>query len=201
MPWSNSSPHYIKFSCYISCFSPSNDRKFLGFYEFSRIHHSDGVVRRWWRLQNRETTRCTQTRPVSLTFASEVIHFIHTLPAIFMLLNWCRRIEWKLGEKELRCLKNAQDFLRELVKALTLLSSFADYLWNWCCLQSDGIQMHTVSPSYGKGFMKKQKISPDGYIQMCVNLAFYNMHKFFPKTYEPATSRCVWRSYFLLIPS
>ena len=57
-------------------------------------------------------------------------------------------------------------------------------------LQSSGIQIHTVSPPYGKGFMKKQKISPDGYIQMSVQLAFYNMHQSFAKTYEPATSRC-----------
>ena len=55
--------------------------------------------------------------------------------------------------------------------------------------QSDDIQVHTITPPYGKGFMKKQRISPDGYIQMCMQLAYYRMHKGFAKTYEPSTAR------------
>lgn len=43
--------------------------------------------------------------------------------------------------------------------------------------------------SYGKGFPKKQRMSPDGYIQMAMQLAYYRMHKTIPKTYEPSTSR------------
>ena len=41
----------------------------------------------------------------------------------------------------------------------------------------------------GKSFIKKQRISPDGFIQMALQLAFYRMHKETPKTYETATTR------------
>ena len=37
--------------------------------------------------------------------------------------------------------------------------------------------------------MKKARLSPDGYIQMALQLAYYKLHKETPKTYEPATSR------------
>ncbi|ELU12917.1 hypothetical protein CAPTEDRAFT_173961, partial [Capitella teleta] len=42
---------------------------------------------------------------------------------------------------------------------------------------------------YGKGQMKRARLSPDGYIQMALHLGFYRMHGYIPKTYEPATNR------------
>jgi carnitine O-palmitoyltransferase 1 len=42
---------------------------------------------------------------------------------------------------------------------------------------------------YGKGFMKKVRLSPDGYFQMAMQLAYHRLHKATPKTYEPSTSR------------
>lgn len=42
---------------------------------------------------------------------------------------------------------------------------------------------------YGKNFPKSSKISPDSYIQMAYQLAFYRIHSSLPPTYETATLR------------
>ncbi|VDO65766.1 unnamed protein product [Heligmosomoides polygyrus] len=42
---------------------------------------------------------------------------------------------------------------------------------------------------YGKNFPKSVKISPDSYIQMAFQLAFYKIHSTLPPTYETATLR------------
>ena len=49
--------------------------------------------------------------------------------------------------------------------------------------------MRVLHPPYGKGFMKKQRLSPDGFIQMSLQLAYYRLHQHVPKTYEPSTHR------------
>jgi len=41
----------------------------------------------------------------------------------------------------------------------------------------------------GKETIKKLRVSPDGFMQMALQLAFYRMHKKTPKTYETATTR------------
>jgi len=43
--------------------------------------------------------------------------------------------------------------------------------------------------AYSKGFMKKVKLSPDGYVQMALQLAYYRMHKKFVLTYESSMTR------------
>ncbi|KAG5684907.1 hypothetical protein PVAND_014117 [Polypedilum vanderplanki] len=43
--------------------------------------------------------------------------------------------------------------------------------------------------SFGRGFMKKCKVSPDAFIQMAVQLAYYRQHQKFSLTYEPAMTR------------
>lgn len=48
------------------------------------------------------------------------------------------------------------------------------------CQQFDG---------YGKGFMKKQKIHPDSFVQMALQWAYFKLHKSFAPTYETATMR------------
>lgn len=45
------------------------------------------------------------------------------------------------------------------------------------------------SAPFGKGIMKKCRLSPDGFIQMALQLAFYKKRQEIPKTYEPATGR------------
>lgn len=42
---------------------------------------------------------------------------------------------------------------------------------------------------YGKGFIKKQKVSPDSYIQMAIQYAFYRLHKTPGAHYESAHTR------------
>ncbi|XP_078486895.1 carnitine O-palmitoyltransferase 1, liver isoform [Ciona intestinalis] len=41
----------------------------------------------------------------------------------------------------------------------------------------------------GKGIVKKMKLSPDGFLQMALQLAFYRERKITPKTYETAATR------------
>lgn len=43
--------------------------------------------------------------------------------------------------------------------------------------------------SFGKSFMKNQKIHPDSFVQMALQWAYYKLHKSFPPTYETATMR------------
>uniref|UniRef100_A0A914VZT0 Choline/carnitine acyltransferase domain-containing protein n=1 Tax=Plectus sambesii TaxID=2011161 RepID=A0A914VZT0_9BILA len=45
---------------------------------------------------------------------------------------------------------------------------------------------------YGKNFIKKCKVSPDAYIQMAIQIAYYKDQKKFPLTYEPTMAR-LWR--------
>jgi carnitine O-palmitoyltransferase 1 len=46
-----------------------------------------------------------------------------------------------------------------------------------------------IFKEYGKGFMKKAKVSPDAYIQFALHLTYYNMHGDFPLTYEACMTR------------
>lgn len=43
--------------------------------------------------------------------------------------------------------------------------------------------------SYGKGFIKKSAMSPDAYIQMALQLAYYRDHGKFCLTYEASMTR------------
>jgi len=51
------------------------------------------------------------------------------------------------------------------------------------------VDVVTMQAPYGKGYMKTRKVSPDGYIQMVLQLAYYRLHHEVTKTYEPATNR------------
>ena len=63
----------------------------------------------------------------------------------------------------------------------------------WCAFvsQIQDFDLAMLRSSYGKGFPKKKRLSPDGYIQMAMQLAYYRMHKTIPKTYEPSMGRYV----------
>ncbi|KAK3597338.1 hypothetical protein CHS0354_034580 [Potamilus streckersoni] len=49
--------------------------------------------------------------------------------------------------------------------------------------------LRIVSADYGKGWIKKKRMSPDGYIQMALQLAYYRLYMKIPKTYESASTR------------
>ncbi|CAF2975091.1 unnamed protein product [Rotaria sp. Silwood2] len=54
----------------------------------------------------------------------------------------------------------------------------------------DDVDLHVyVQDGYGKGFMKKQKLSPDAYIQMALQLAHYRDSGRFNLTYEASMTR------------
>ena len=46
-----------------------------------------------------------------------------------------------------------------------------------------------IMSSYGKGIPKRCHLSPDGWIQMSLQLAYYRMYHKFVLTYESATTR------------
>ena len=46
-----------------------------------------------------------------------------------------------------------------------------------------------VFDSYGKNFIKSQKLSPDSFIQMAIQLAFYRIHGEPGAHYESASTR------------
>lgn len=46
-----------------------------------------------------------------------------------------------------------------------------------------------VYDGYGKDFVKKQKMSPDAWIQMAFQLTFYRLHNHNPPTYETGSTR------------
>ncbi|CAH1792148.1 unnamed protein product [Owenia fusiformis] len=51
------------------------------------------------------------------------------------------------------------------------------------------IDTYIFSPSYGKGFPKSVRLSPDGYFQMIIQLAYWRLHKEVVLTYESASTR------------
>lgn len=53
----------------------------------------------------------------------------------------------------------------------------------------NGVDVKVIKLRKGKGEMKKCRVSPDGLVQMSLQLAFYRMHKKTPKTYESASTR------------
>lgn len=77
------------------------------------------------------------------------------------------RLEWDLKDFE-EDLDKALDHFRELAGSFELI---------------------VTSPDYGKGFIKKKRMSPDGYIQMALQLAYYKLHNKIAKTYESASTR------------
>lgn len=56
-------------------------------------------------------------------------------------------------------------------------------------MQKHNIDVHAMKLKQGKGAIKKLRVSPDSFVQMALQLAFYRMHKFVPKTYESAMTR------------
>lgn len=55
---------------------------------------------------------------------------------------------------------------------------------------ADDLQLHILHHNvYGKGFVKKCKLSPDAYIQMALQLAYYRDAGKFCLTYESSMTR------------
>ncbi|XP_009900020.2 choline O-acetyltransferase [Dryobates pubescens] len=80
-----------------------------------------------------------------------------------------RRLRWKCSPEIQTHLASAAEKLQRLVKNL----DFTAYKFE----------------KYGKEFIKKQKISPDAYIQVALQLAFYRCHRRLVPTYESASIR------------
>ncbi|KAK2875977.1 hypothetical protein Q8A67_020073 [Cirrhinus molitorella] len=80
-----------------------------------------------------------------------------------------RRLMWKCSPRIQGALASAADHLHRLVRNLDMnVFTFA---------------------AYGKEFIKQQKMSPDAYIQLALQLAFYRCHGRLVSTYESASLR------------
>uniref|UniRef100_A0A8C9MI91 Choline O-acetyltransferase n=1 Tax=Serinus canaria TaxID=9135 RepID=A0A8C9MI91_SERCA len=103
-------------------------------------------------------------------------------------------------------LRHMKESSKKLVRADSVSELPAPRRLRWKC--SPDIQTHLASAAeklqrvvenldfiaykfehYGKEFIKKQKISPDAYIQVALQLAFYRCHKRLVPTYESASLR------------
>lgn len=92
-------------------------------------------------------------------------HFEGARPHVF--ISQPEKIEWDLSAYKFaipKYLRNLQD-------------------------QCNNIDLHTRKLYTGKGAIKKCRVSPDSFLQMSIQLAFYRMHKKTPKTYETAMTR------------
>ncbi|NXU37249.1 CLAT acetyltransferase, partial [Drymodes brunneopygia] len=103
-------------------------------------------------------------------------------------------------------LRHMKESSKKLVRADSVSELPAPRRLRWKC--SPDIQTHLASAAeklqravenldfisykfehYGKEFIKKQKISPDAYIQVALQLAFYRCHRRLVPTYESASLR------------
>ncbi|KAL7029856.1 hypothetical protein ACKWTF_006398 [Chironomus riparius] len=80
------------------------------------------------------------------------------------------KLNWELDDDELKCL------ISEAGKAAEELVTNVDH-------------RVAVHKKFGRGFMKSCKVSPDAFIQMAFQLAYFRQHKKFCLTYEPAMTR------------
>ena len=79
------------------------------------------------------------------------------------------------------CIRNKSEKLSESKPPLNLQEAQ---------LLSDDLHLHILMhPAYGKGFMKKCNLSPDAYIQMALQLAYYRDAGKFCLTYEASMTR------------
>ncbi|XP_048089837.1 choline O-acetyltransferase-like [Alosa alosa] len=90
-------------------------------------------------------------------------------PAGVMGLPVPRRLQWKCSPQIQGLLASSADRLQRLVRNLDM-------------------DVHTFK-SYGKEFIKKQRMSPDAYIQVALQLAFYKCNARAVPTYESASIR------------
>ncbi|NXQ44129.1 CLAT acetyltransferase, partial [Catharus fuscescens] len=103
-------------------------------------------------------------------------------------------------------LRHMKENSKKLVRADSVSELPAPRRLRWKC--SPDIQTHLASAAeklqrtvenldfiaykfehYGKEFIKKQKISPDAYVQVALQLAFYRCHRRLVPTYESASLR------------
>ncbi|KAM6184855.1 choline O-acetyltransferase [Rhynchocyon petersi] len=80
-----------------------------------------------------------------------------------------RRLRWKCSPEIQGCLASSAEKLQRIVKNL----DFTVYKFHF----------------YGKTFIKQQKCSPDAFIQVALQLAFYRCHRRLMPTYESASIR------------
>ncbi|KAL3318411.1 hypothetical protein Ciccas_002919 [Cichlidogyrus casuarinus] len=80
-----------------------------------------------------------------------------------------KRLEWEMSEA--------------LLKAIKVSKGVAEKLIN------DTDHYVLAHDNFGKGFIRAQKISPDAFIQLALQLTYYRIHKSFCLTYEASMTR------------
>lgn len=96
------------------------------------------------------------------------MHIVDT-SAIRNCANKFEKLPFVVSDSVQKCIKLAEHNLDELVRNLEM-----------ACF---------TYTSYGKTFIKNQKLSPDSYIQLALQYAFYRLHKIPGAQYETASTR------------
>lgn len=94
---------------------------------------------------------------------------LHIEPSDARHLETPSKLKWNLSSKVKEAIKQSACDLDTMIEDIDLR-----------CFIYDG---------YGKSFVKKQKMSPDAWIQMAFQLTFYRLHNHNPPTYETGSTR------------
>ncbi|CAD5122394.1 unnamed protein product [Dimorphilus gyrociliatus] len=90
-----------------------------------------------------------------------------------------------LGEPEPRTLPPP----KPLEWNLDYMESDITYAYNHLMTMGDNMDVFSLHCPIGKGEIKKLGYSPDAFVQMAIQLAYYRMNGQLAKTYEPASTR------------
>jgi len=100
--------------------------------------------------------------------------------------GWCKRPDgatehqFKKGREPRRLMWEMSDGLNTAIRSATLTVKEA----------RDDLDLQVICQNtYGKGFIKKCRVSPDAYIQLMLQLAFYRDYGCFQNTYEATMTR------------
>lgn len=93
----------------------------------------------------------------------------HVEPSDAKHLETPSKLKWNLSNKLKEVIKQSASDLDRMISDIDLR-----------CFVYDG---------YGKAFVKKQKMSPDAWIQLAFQLTYYRLHNHNPPTYETGSTR------------
>lgn len=108
-----------------------------------------------------------------------------------------QHLDWKLEQFRSDIEEAERDWNVLVIKITAFCRFFFHYLAFLCIffiifgviLKAGDIDTCVYYLDKGKRFMKQNRISPDGYMQMALQLTYYRLHKHIPKTYETGATR------------
>ncbi|KAG5675258.1 hypothetical protein PVAND_005173 [Polypedilum vanderplanki] len=112
--------------------------------------------------------------PVSMSYGGFILESFTEDPEP----NWNENLKYKILPKEIK-FKIDEKIKSEIARVEKVVEGFTDSVTVYC----------QEYRNYGKNFMKLQKIHPDCFVQMALQLAYFKIHQKLAPTYETATMR------------